>query len=220
MHPRSIGPGRWPLAGLMCAAAFLLIAVAVQGRGSLALDDPVVAAIQGLPLPVAFWTACTTLGGLDLVLLGTLLVLAVLISGRIRLAIILASILIGATLFSDQVKEIVARPRPPGGPLAGADNSFPSHHALFSTVAFGLLALVVWRSRLPRAARLAAVAVAIALPLLVGLSRVALADHYPSDVFAGWLAGLAFVALGAWLIGVTGAMERDRWPHPATGPPE
>ena len=46
------------------------------------------------------------------------------------------------------------------------------------------------------------------LPILIGLSRIALDVHYPSDVVGGWLAGVAFVVLAATLIPVTEAMER------------
>ena len=49
----------------------------------------------------------------------------------------------------------------------------------------------------------------VTLPFLVGLSRIALGVHYPTDVLGGWLAGVAFIALAATLIRMTGAMERD-----------
>ena len=79
---------------------------------------------------------------------------------------------------------------------------------------YGLLALVAWRSRLPLAARRAAAVAGIVLPILVGLSRIALGVHYPTDVLGGWLAGIALVALAATLILLTGAMRRDL-PRPA-----
>ncbi len=87
--------------------------------------------------------------------------------------------------------------------------SFPSGHTLNSTVTYGLLALVAWRARLAVLARRAAVAIAVVLPFLIGLSRIALGVHYPTDILGGWLAGIAFVALGATLIRLTGAMDRD-----------
>ena len=51
--------------------------------------------------------------------------------------------------------------------------------------------------------------VGVTLPFLIGLSRIALGVHYPSDVLGGWLAGIALVALAATLIRMTGAMEQD-----------
>ena len=52
------------------------------------------------------------------------------------------------------------------------------------------------------------VVVGVLLPILIGLSRIALDVHHPTDVLGGWLAGIAFVALAATLISITHAMER------------
>ena len=203
----------WAWAGVAGAVGFLLVAVAVTSRGGLPFDDPFAAAIKLLPIPVGSWEACTFAGGAILILIGIAPVLTALLARRTRMAIILAAVLIGAALFTDVVKDVVARPRPPGEALASwLAYSFPSGHTLNSTVTYGLLAVVAWRSRLPRLARRSLVAVGVAMPFLVGLSRIALGVHYPSDVLAGWLAGIAFVALGTCLIRVVGAMERDGIP--------
>jgi len=215
-NPVAEGPLRrdpWAWVGGAAAVGFLLLALAVTTLGGLPFDDPVSAAIQGLPIPAGFWEACTFAGGAILIPIGIALVLTALPARRIRLAIILAAILIGAALFTEVVKEVIARPRPPGDALAPwLGYSFPSGHTLNSTVTYGLLAVVAGRSRLPLLARRGLVAVGVAMPFLVGLSRIALGVHYPSDVLAGWLGGIAFVALGACLIRVMGAMERDRPP--------
>jgi undecaprenyl-diphosphatase len=108
------------------------------------------------------------------------------------------------------VKDYIARPRPGVDPLVTAFGySFPSGHSLDSAATYGLIALVVWRSPLPLAVRRLAVVLGATLPFLIGLSRIALGVHYPSDVLGGWLAGIALVALGATLIRRTGAMEQD-----------
>jgi undecaprenyl-diphosphatase len=107
---------------------------------------------------------------------------------------VVAVALVGATLFTDVVKDLIARLRPPDpvlGPASGY--SFPSGHTLNSTVTYGLVALYAWRSHLALAARRVAVAILAAIPFLVGLSRIALGVHYPSDVLGGWLAGMAVV---------------------------
>ena len=73
--------------------------------------------------------------------------------------------------------------------------SFPSGHSALSTVAYGILALLVIHSDLPRSLKRAIVAALVVLILLVGLSRVYLGVHYPSDVLGGWLSGTAIVLL-------------------------
>ena len=201
---------RGPLVGILCALGFVVVAALVLQGGSLAFDMAFASAIQGLPVPRAFWEACSRAGGGTLVVVGVAFVLVAVLTRRLRLALIVAATLIAANLFVFLVKEYVARPRPPGAALVlTSGSSFPSSHALTSTATYGLLAVVVWRSALPRRLRLiVAVLVGVALPILVGLSRIALDVHYPSDVVAGWLAGTAFVALAATLISATGAMER------------
>jgi len=128
-------------------------------------------------------------------------------------------VLIGASVFTHVMKDAVARPRPPGPHLAPATGfSFPSGHSLNSATTYGLLAVLVWRSRAPRPLRWAAVVAALVLPFGIGLSRIALGVHYPSDVLGGWLAGIAFVAAGAVLVTLVGAMAR-RPPRPTVGAP-
>jgi undecaprenyl-diphosphatase len=215
MEPRSIWRDPWPWLGLGSALTFLALATYVNRLGNLAFDEPLATALRGLPIPVWIWKLITFLGGGFLVVVGIAFVLVVLQSRRVRLALIVAGVLICASLFTHLVKDFVARPRPPWEHLVPAPGySFPSGHTLNSTVIYGLLAVVAWRSRLTVVARRVAVFLGLVLPFLIGISRIALGVHYPSDVLGGWLAGIAFVALAATLIRLTGAMEVD---HPGRG---
>jgi undecaprenyl-diphosphatase len=190
----------WVVTGIACAAGFLLLAVLVNGQRALGFDAAVKAAVTGLPIPTDAWLAITALGGVILIPVGVIFVLALLWRRRFRLALIVAVALIGAALGTELFKDVVSRPRPPGDAYAAAEGySFPSGHTLNSTVTYGLIALVIWRSRLATWARRTSASVLVALPILVGLSRIALGVHYPSDVLAGWLAGVAVVAVVAVL---------------------
>jgi membrane-associated phospholipid phosphatase len=66
-------------------------------------------------------------------------------------------------------------------------------------VAYGVLGVLVMRSRLPLGVRLGVAAVLAVVILLVGLSRVWLGVHYPTDVLAGWTAGAVIVLVYARL---------------------
>lgn len=93
------------------------------------------------------------------------------------------------------------RPTPFFGPIPRT-YSFPSGHSLFSFCFYGVLAgLLVVRVR-SRVARIGIWASATVLILAIGLSRIYLGVHYPSDVIAGYLAGTLWVATMVFL---------DRW---------
>jgi undecaprenyl-diphosphatase len=208
MAGRTLRRDPWTWVGLACAIAFVVLATLVVRRGGLAFDEPFSAWLRGLPVPTWFWEACTFLGGAILIVIGFAMGLAALVSRRYRLVMVIAVVLIGSALLTDAVKDLVMRQRPPD-PITGTNGySFPSGHTLNSTATYGLLAVIAWRSRLSLVIRRGAVAIGFAVPILVGLSRIALGAHWPTDVLAGWLAGIAFVALGAVLIRLAGAMER------------
>ena len=83
------------------------------------------------------------------------------------------------------------------------DYSFPSGHAMLSS-AFVLTALVLlWRSQASPLAKRALTVAGALFVLAVGLSRLYLGVHYPSDILAGWMASLAWVALLSILSGKT-----------------
>lgn len=113
-------------------------------------------------------------------------------------------------LVNSGVKEFVGRARPVvEHPVAIAmGKSFPSGHALSSTVVYGVL-LVVFLPVVPKRWQAVAIATTATLVLAIGVSRVVLGVHYPSDVVVGHLLGLALVIGSTALFS---AKMSDYWP--------
>ncbi|HEX8822350.1 MAG TPA: phosphatase PAP2 family protein [Archangium sp.] len=106
---------------------------------------------------------------------------------------------VGGTLLNSLLKGLFARPRPTVVPHLTwvMTESFPSGHAMLSAIVYltlgALLAQLVERHWL----KVYLVAVGLSLPLLVGVTRVYLGVHYPTDVLGGWMAGLGWALLSA-----------------------
>jgi undecaprenyl-diphosphatase len=136
-------------------------------------------------------------------LISTGLVLAVVfrVRGWDRGALLVVVTLAGAGILDTVLKMSFARVRPMAYfdyPLP-ASASFPSGHALYATSFFGGVAVLLSTRVRSLAVRIAIWCIAVLLIGLIGLSRVYLGVHYPSDVLAGYSAGafwVAAVALG------------------------
>lgn len=77
--------------------------------------------------------------------------------------------------------------------------SFPSGHASLSAIAYLTMGALLTRVTPTRRLRIFIMSVAVAITLLVGLSRVYLGVHYPTDVLAGWCVGAAW-GLACWVV--------------------
>jgi len=108
---------------------------------------------------------------------------------------------LGGTLISQTLKFAFGRPRPDLVPH-GAEvysASFPSGHSMMSAVVYLTLGALLARTQSDRAVKVYILTIAVALPILVGLSRVYLGVHWPTDVLAGWTLGGVW-ALLCWTV--------------------
>ena len=144
----------------------------------------------------------TSLGGI--VVLGFILfaVAGYLFLARKRAAawLMLGTVLGGVTL-NTLLKLAFARPRPDFVTPAVQvfTPSFPSGHAALSAITYLTLGALLARTQSSFRLRVYFMSVATVLTVLVGLSRVYLGVHYPSDVLAGWCIGAAW-ALACWVL--------------------
>lgn len=144
----------------------------------------------------------TALGGVTVLSLMTVMILGYLVlARRLHIAIFTFVAVGGGWLLSAALKIGIARPRPDIVPhlVEVSDLSFPSGHAMLSAVTYLTLGALLSRAETSRITRLYTIGVAIFLTLIVGLSRIYLGVHYPTDVLGGWCAGATW-ALICWLI--------------------
>ncbi|HUP88220.1 MAG TPA: phosphatase PAP2 family protein, partial [Longimicrobiales bacterium] len=124
--------------------------------------------------------------------------------------------LVGGTILNALLKTTFARPRPMVVVALARvhTTSFPSGHAMSSLVTYGAIAYVTGRLvPEPRLRRTTWILAAI-LVLAIGISRMYLGVHYPSDVIAGYIAGLAWLAFLSWFITAIGFFARRRMEPP------
>jgi len=161
--------------------------------------------------------ACTRWGGaLPMTVVSAGIVLLLLLVHRAKEARYLAFGVGGGLLLNLLLKELFHRARP-GAELVYllpslSSLSFPSGHTMGTTSVVGSLAVILHVVKAPRAVRLAATLIGSAAIVGVGLSRVYLGAHYPSDVLGG------FLAAAAWVCVVTGSMYPRLLPGEGAAP--
>ena len=145
-----------------------------------------------------------------------LIVIVFLLSQRKWLSSLLLVVgLAGGVALSEGLKAVFERARPPAAMQAveTINASFPSGHALLSTVFYLSVAVMLTRAFPRERFKVFVLGVGILLALLVGLTRIYLGAHWATDVFAGWAVGAAW-AMALWLVayGVARWQKRRRAP--------
>jgi undecaprenyl-diphosphatase len=107
----------------------------------------------------------------------------------------------GGVLISQTLKWAFARPRPDlvAHHAEVYTASFPSGHSMMSAVVYLTLGALLARTQADRAVKVYILSIAVVLAALVGISRVYLGVHWPTDVLAGWWLG-GLWALVCWLV--------------------
>jgi membrane-associated phospholipid phosphatase len=197
---KQVGP--FALAGLVGALLLLLLfaklSEEVFSNEITAFDNNLARWVHSFANPAlgAFFSALSVLGGTVGITVLTLIAFAFLMwRGHAHYAWQLAMVVVGGLIINQTLKLLFHRSRPdlwPGGQFAGF--SFPSGHATLSLCLFGMFIWLGWRLFKSRAVRIGWTILMVLLILLIGLSRIYLGAHYPSDVLAGYLSG------GLWLV--------------------
>jgi len=204
-------PEFWLLGGIFLAAAFLLafghIAEDVLEGDSTRVDQAVLLALRNPADPAdPLGPAWLEEAARDVTALGSYAVLGIvffaviaylLLMRRRAAALWVAASVGGGVLLSNVLKHSFDRPRPDfvAHTARVFTSSFPSGHAMLSAVTFLTLGALLaglynsWRLKI------FFIGIAIFLTVMVGVTRVYLGVHYPTDVLAGWCVGAGWAAI-------------------------
>ena len=193
-HPQQVRLN-WPLAASIAVLAAIWLLMLLGGTGP--VDRSVYEALYAAHRPLLLTIArALTAAGEPITLIGAAILCALWLwlAGRGRRGLSLLVVALIGRALSEIQKIWVDRPRPSLEPhlVLVKTQSFPSGHATSSMVFYLALALAL--AGHSRWTRLAIVG-AIAFSLLIGISRVMLGVHWPSDVIAGWAFGALWVVV-------------------------
>ena len=144
----------------------------------------------------------TSLGSVSvLVLITAATIIYLLLIRRPATAFLIFVAVAGGQALSSLLKVGVDRPRPElvSHLVTETSLSFPSGHAMLSAVTYLTLGSLAARFLPGRTTKVYVLSLAVLTTLLVGVSRIYLGVHWPSDVLAGWCAGFAWAML-CWLV--------------------
>jgi undecaprenyl-diphosphatase len=196
-----IGLGLW---------LFVEVADEVSEGGTITLDESILLALRnpadptdplGPPWLEEMGRDFTALGGGSVVGLVTAVVsLFLALTRRWSLILLILTVVVGSILLNQGLKAGFNRPRPdlvPHG-MVVYQASFPSGHAMLAASVYLTLGALLARLQQQRRQAIFIMSIAILVTVLVGISRIYLAVHWPSDVLAGWVAGSIW-ATACWL---------------------
>jgi membrane-associated phospholipid phosphatase len=185
---------RWPLVTTAIVWTVLTVAVWVELPLLLQLDLTVSGAIRAAVFPGA---AYLTHFGEPVLMFGLLVALLIVLvrEGRKDLARFVAGAALCVALFRWGVLWYLARERPEDGIATALGWSYPSGHSAYSAAAALILVCLIGPYLNRPASRMLLALAALAWPATVGVTRIALGVHWPSDVAGGILLAIAAVWL-------------------------
>jgi undecaprenyl-diphosphatase len=188
---------------------FALVAGAVNAGATQSFDTQILLAMRRSADLAPTGSLAFQQAARDITALGSSIVLGLItviacgflaLGGKTHMAVFVCVSVSGGLTAASLLKEVFQRPRPDLVPYAVyvSGTSFPSGHSMMSAVTFLTLGALLARSQKRKLLKAYFLLLAALLTVMVGLSRVYLGVHWPTDVLAGWIAGAVW-ALLCWL---------------------
>lgn len=189
---------------LLLAIGFVVVALLVGNKRITKFDEWVINTVQAIESPgrtsVMKWF--TAIGsGYVVALLVVLLCLFLYVVLKHRQELILFIAIVGGSgLLNGWLKLLFHRERPNLHRLIEITGySFPSGHSMAAFSLYGGLTYLLWRHISSSSGKLLLVLISVVFILVIGVSRIYLGVHYPSDVVAGYLASGTWLGLSIWV---------------------
>lgn len=194
---------------------FSFMAIAVSANDYLHFDSEVISFIQGWESPVltGIMKVFTYIGSTGSMIVLSLFILIFLYKGlkhRVELVLFIA-VMAGSPILNAMVKLCFQRTRPDLHRLIEIGGySFPSGHAMNAMSLYGILTFLLWRHIKVKWGRILLIVMSTSMILTIGISRIYLGVHYPSDIIAGYLAGGFWIATSIWFFQRYQDRRRDK----------
>lgn len=182
---------------LLC---FITIALLVSKHTIINFDRIIIDYVQGLESPwlTNIMKAFTFIGGTIPVAVISLLAIIILfkVFKHPSELVLFITVILGANVLFSVLKQLFHRERPDLHRLTEAGNySFPSGHATMALALYGVLTFLLWRHTSTLFGRTVLIIFSIFMIGLIGISRIYLGVHYPSDIIAGYFIGTFWLTL-------------------------
>jgi len=195
------------LIGLVCAIGFGWIAMQVGEHRLIQFDTSIISFVQGFESPTltTIFKFFTFIGSSLVVMILCVLIIIYLykvLHHRSEIILFIV-VMFGSTALNVVLKHLFHRARPTIHRLIQETGySFPSGHSMEAFALYGVLAYLLWRHISSSLGKTLLIIFSVFMTLMIGISRIYLGVHYPSDVIG------AYLVSGFWLAGSIGVYEQ------------
>lgn len=191
------------LISLFSLMAFSLMAILISGKRIVQFDQKVISFVQGFEtsLVTSIMKFFTFIGSMPVVLVIVLIALIILdkvLKHRTELVLFVV-VIIGTPVLNQLLKFVFQRSRPDIHRLIEVGGySFPSGHAMNAFAVYGIISFLLWRHIPTFLGRTTLIIISGIFIFMIGISRIYLGVHYPSDIIGGYFASSFWLASAIW----------------------
>jgi undecaprenyl-diphosphatase len=189
---------------LVSIIGFSLMVIFISNQRITVFDHNLISLIQGfeassLTAIMKFFTFIGSYKSMIVIMLIVALLLYIVLKHRLEIITLLA-VVISTPILNGLLKQFFQRARPEFHRLIEIGGySFPSGHAMNALAFYGVLAFLLWRHMPNRIGRAILILFSSLFIILIGISRIYLGVHYPSDIIAGYCVSGFWLTVVIWL---------------------